>query len=169
MGTEMQGSSDAAPKEAAKEPKGDSRLADHLRKHASEYLRHYPWEWSDEANELLKEAASVIDASATKQLFAYRLGVTHMKPEITNQELDEECESLAALLRDKFYVSSQQNLTRCPHVVGTTTQYCSLTPFTLTDAEREAVAVAAEAYADDHGERFAATLRGLLERLGGER
>jgi hypothetical protein len=36
----------------------------------------------------------------------------------------------------------------------------------LTDEEREAVAVAAEAYADDHGERFAATLRALLERLG---
>ena len=34
----------------------------------------------------------------------------------------------------------------------------------LTDAEREAVGVAAEAYADDHGERFAATLRGLLDR-----
>jgi hypothetical protein len=37
---------------------------------------------------------------------------------------------------------------------------------TLTDAEREAVEVAAEAYASDHGERFAATLRALLERLG---
>jgi len=36
----------------------------------------------------------------------------------------------------------------------------------LTDAEREAVEVAAESYADDHGERFAATLRALLERLG---
>ena len=36
---------------------------------------------------------------------------------------------------------------------------------TLTDAEREAVEVAAEAYAGDHGRRFAATLRGLLERL----
>jgi hypothetical protein len=36
----------------------------------------------------------------------------------------------------------------------------------LTAAEREAVEVAAEAYADDHGERFAATLRALLERLG---
>jgi cell division septum initiation protein DivIVA len=36
---------------------------------------------------------------------------------------------------------------------------------TLTDAEREAIAVAAAAYADDHGERFAATLRKLLERL----
>ena len=36
----------------------------------------------------------------------------------------------------------------------------------LTDAEREAVEVAAAAYADDHGERFAATLRALLQRLG---
>jgi hypothetical protein len=36
----------------------------------------------------------------------------------------------------------------------------------LTAAEREAVEVAAAAYADDHGERFAATLRALLERLG---
>jgi hypothetical protein len=35
----------------------------------------------------------------------------------------------------------------------------------LTDAEREAVEVAAAAYAVDHGERFAATLRSLLERM----
>jgi DNA-binding protein YbaB len=36
---------------------------------------------------------------------------------------------------------------------------------TLADEEREAVEVAAQAYADDHGERFAATLRSLLDRL----
>jgi hypothetical protein len=36
---------------------------------------------------------------------------------------------------------------------------------TITDAEREAIEVAAEAYVADHGERFAATLRSLLERL----
>lgn len=35
----------------------------------------------------------------------------------------------------------------------------------LTDEEREAVEVAAAAYAADHGERFAAVLRRLLERL----
>jgi hypothetical protein len=34
----------------------------------------------------------------------------------------------------------------------------------LTDAEREAIEVAAEAYSSDHGERFAKILRGLLER-----
>ena len=149
MGTEMQGSSDAAPKEAAKEPKGDSRLADHLRKHASEYLRHYPWDWADEAQELLKEAASVIDASAAKQLAAYRVGVTHMKPEITSQELDEECESLAALLRDKCQVSKQQN---------------------LTPEEREAIKVCESDYSDNDMDaacwKIAATLRGLLSRTG---
>jgi hypothetical protein len=36
---------------------------------------------------------------------------------------------------------------------------------TLTAEEREAIEVAAAAYADDHGERFAATLRSLLTRL----
>jgi len=36
---------------------------------------------------------------------------------------------------------------------------------TLTDEEREAIEVAAAAYACDHGERFAAILRSLLERL----
>ena len=35
----------------------------------------------------------------------------------------------------------------------------------LTDAEREAIEVAAAAYAGDHGEWFATTLRGLLERF----
>jgi len=35
---------------------------------------------------------------------------------------------------------------------------------TLTDAEREAIEVAADAYSSDHGERFAKILRGLLER-----
>jgi len=45
------------------------------------------------------------------------------------------------------------------------TRYCTLTPLTLTDAEREAVETAAlEADAHQHRER-AATLRGLLERL----
>ena len=52
----------------------------------------------------------------------------------------------------------------CPYVTGTVTRYCTLTPLTLTDAEREAIEVAAEAYAADHGERFAEILRGLLRR-----
>jgi hypothetical protein len=55
----------------------------------------------------------------------------------------------------------------CPYVVGTTTQYCSLTPFTLTDEEREAIDMAIlnchQAGGVD-GLRVAATLRSLLER-----
>ena len=51
----------------------------------------------------------------------------------------------------------------CPYVTGTVTRYCTLTPFTLTDAEREAIH-----WFSDHGRspQHAATLRGLLERLG---
>jgi hypothetical protein len=57
---------------------------------------------------------------------------------------------------------------QCPYVVGRTTRYCSLTPFTLTDEERVAVRKAAEVYSDNDDDeecaRIAATLRSLLER-----
>jgi hypothetical protein len=51
---------------------------------------------------------------------------------------------------------------KCPYVVGTTTLHCSLTPFTLTDEEREAIewASTVEWGSNPH----AATLRALLER-----
>jgi hypothetical protein len=66
----------------------------------------------------------------------------------------------------------------CPYVTGTVTRYCTLTPFTLTDEEREAVAAAigsidVDLYfnPDDTGrrclalERHANALRDLLKRL----
>jgi len=49
----------------------------------------------------------------------------------------------------------------CPYVTGTVTRYCTLTPFTLTDAEREAIKEASEFYI---GTRTGVALRGLLER-----
>jgi hypothetical protein len=56
----------------------------------------------------------------------------------------------------------------CPYVVGRTTLHCSLTPFTLTAEEREAIACAAESYADNDDDeecqRVAVTLGRLLER-----
>lgn len=55
----------------------------------------------------------------------------------------------------------------CPYVTGTATQHCTLTPFTLTDAEREAVAWASKLYADwgpEWSDR-AVAMRGLLERM----
>ena len=56
----------------------------------------------------------------------------------------------------------------CPYVTGTVTRYCTLTPFTLTDAEREAVETAMNAYGSDNANpecaAIEATLWGLLER-----
>jgi hypothetical protein len=49
----------------------------------------------------------------------------------------------------------------CPYVVGRTTLHCSLTPLTLTDAERDAVKLAAEWFASVP---LGDTLRSLLER-----
>jgi hypothetical protein len=54
----------------------------------------------------------------------------------------------------------------CPHVVGTTTQYCSLTPLTLTDEQREAVEWFARHSNHGMSMRRSAMLRSLLERLG---
>jgi len=58
----------------------------------------------------------------------------------------------------------------CPHITGTVTRYCTLTPFTLTDAERWAIAEAAGAYNDNDDDeecaKIAATLHGILKRLG---
>lgn len=51
----------------------------------------------------------------------------------------------------------------CPYVTGDTTQHCTLTPFTLTDAERAAVEWAVCA-AEDRQHPADDTLRGLLER-----
>jgi hypothetical protein len=64
----------------------------------------------------------------------------------------------------------------CPYVTGTVTQYCTLTPLTLTDEEREALLFCyraalpeAEKLGGNAGELCRIhrdTLRGLLERLG---
>jgi hypothetical protein len=57
----------------------------------------------------------------------------------------------------------------CPHVVGKTTQYCSLTPFTLTDKERKAIGWAiaeCESMPVDLSREAAETLRCLLSRIG---
>ena len=52
----------------------------------------------------------------------------------------------------------------CPHVTGTVTKHCTLTPFTLTDAEREAINVAQNLMA---GTAYAKAFGSLLERTGG--
>jgi hypothetical protein len=66
----------------------------------------------------------------------------------------------------KCDMSDNEN-TECPYVTGTVTRYCTLTPFTLTPEEREAIADAADRYAEltPESAETAATLRGLLERI----
>ena len=59
----------------------------------------------------------------------------------------------------------------CPYVTGNVTKYCTLTPLTLTDAEREAIVTALAFLREEADEpgvaQDAATLRGLLERTRG--
>ncbi len=56
----------------------------------------------------------------------------------------------------------------CPYITGNVTRYCTLTPFTLTDEEREAIREAVGAYNDNDDDvecaHIAATLWKLLER-----
>ena len=56
----------------------------------------------------------------------------------------------------------------CPYVTGDVTRFCTLTPLTLTDAEREAVERGIQAIGlapcDEKTLALADTLRGLLER-----
>ena len=51
----------------------------------------------------------------------------------------------------------------CPYVTGNVTRYCTLTPFTLTDEERQAIAWVCGDVADITGPTED-MLRGLLER-----
>ena len=60
----------------------------------------------------------------------------------------------------------------CPYVTGSVTRYCTLTPFTLTDAEREAIQWAVHWITSSTPNGFCPpALPGLLERtqLSGER
>jgi hypothetical protein len=59
---------------------------------------------------------------------------------------------------------AKQEPQTCPYVVGRTTLHCSLTPFTLTDAERLAIEWAAKQLAYIRADDALATLRSLLER-----
>jgi hypothetical protein len=55
----------------------------------------------------------------------------------------------------------------CPYVTGTVTRYCTLTPFTLTDAERFVLCEVRDAYADRDevkANEIAAVIDCLLER-----
>ena len=231
MGTEMQGSSDAAPKETAKEPQGDSGLtpcqglsqkndcptpdngankdtvgsilARRITGLQSTLEEH--WVAAERADsEYRAEIAKLQAEIAFHRKVLATLNAVHaiketMPPfprQVTSQEnLTDKPVAWAADIPGKFGAAPTmlfgytENIVKsiaaaggdvvkpfplyrqpqtCPHVVGTTTQYCSLTPFTLTDLEREAITDAADRYASVTPEsaETAATLRGLLSRTG---
>ena len=62
----------------------------------------------------------------------------------------------------RFGAAESRETVQCPYVAGETTKYCTLTTFTLTDEEREAIS-----YYLGTGGPYAvhATLSGLLARL----
>jgi hypothetical protein len=78
----------------------------------------------------------------------------------------EAVEEVAA--RHGWHVAPLYRSPECPYVTGKTTRHCTLTPFTLTDAEREAIVTALAYLREDIDEKGieidAAALRGLLER-----
>jgi hypothetical protein len=77
-------------------------------------------------------------------------------------EADRDIAMLAAERLRNGAVESRETVV-CPYVVGRTTRYCSLTPFTLTDEERAAISWAA-GLSDTRPSGCRTTLRSLLER-----
>jgi len=88
---------------------------------------------------------------------------------------------IGAELVARLKAMNDANEQPCPYVTGTVTQHCTLTPFTLTDAEREAISRVYDLLCDRARElqsatrldearpliQWSQTLRGLWERLSG--
>jgi len=120
---------------------------------------------------LLEEAADEMEKVRIQLLAAYQLGVRHRDPPELRNGTVESRETVRQVSSQENFPAPEnaaQQETPCPHVVGKTTQYCSLTPLTLTDAEREAIRnvlhhIATKA---DYLQREDYHLRSLLERTG---
>jgi len=70
---------------------------------------------------------------------------------------------IGAELVARLKTMNDANEQACPYVVGRTTLHCSLTPPTLTDAEREAIKESIQ-FAFPASHPTATTLRNLLQR-----
>ena len=88
-----------------------------------------------------------------------------MSPDRLLEILRMNCESGDILCGDAADEIERLRSQPCPYVTGTVTHHCTLTPFTLTDEEREAIERLAIHCADTHCVDAAGTLWGLLERL----
>jgi hypothetical protein len=94
-----------------------------------------------------------------------------VSPDRLLEILRMNCESGDILCGDAADEIERLRSQPCPYVTGTVTQHCTLTPFTLTDEERGALAwgihrlfMRFRGEGDPVIERDLATLRCLLER-----
>lgn len=106
---------------------------------------------------------AVADENCTERDIVERIrSLRYVHVPQASQLFEEACQEIEALRSRP-----------CPYVTGTVTRYCTLTPLTLTEDERLAIKTALVYLKED--EEFPgiaedkAALRGLLERLGGER
>ncbi len=69
-------------------------------------------------------------------------------------------------MADPYTAADTAEARECPYVTGTVTRYCTLTPFALTEEERDVL----RRVADDASYRALAhtesVVRGILERCG---
>jgi hypothetical protein len=82
--------------------------------------------------------------------------------------IEEEAKAISESVAGNHGIAPLYRSPDCPYVTGTVTRYCTLTPFTLSDAERAAIQTAMNAYGENNDDRecamIEATLWGLLER-----
>ena len=115
--------------------------------------------WEQDVGELLEEAAAEIERLVANR--NHWMGAA--------RAFDEHLATMRVMLMEQpgvqFGAAESRETVQCPYVAGETTKYCTLTTFTLTDEEREAVA-----YYLGTGGPYAvhATLSGLLSRTGSD-
>jgi hypothetical protein len=89
--------------------------------------------------------------------------------------IEEEAKAISSSVAGNHGIAPLYRSPVCPYITGNVTRYCTLTPFTLTDAEREAIEGAILEMDGIMQEfiptpvytrlrRQVSTLRGLLER-----
>lgn len=83
-----------------------------------------------------------------------------VSPDRLLEILRMNCESGDILCGDAADEIERLRSQPCPYVTGTVTQHCTLTPFTLTDEEREAVERGAGGFEDGQGPADAGGRRG---------
>ena len=169
MGTEMQGSSDAAPEETAKEPQGDCGLTPcQGLSQKNDCPTPDNGANKDTVGNILARRITGLQSTLEEHWVAAERADSEYRAEIAKLQAEIAFHRKVLATLNAVHAIKETMPSPCPYVVGNTTKYCSLTPFTLTGEEREAITDAADRYASVTPEsaETAATLRGLLSRTG---